>query len=267
MIEIIKYPRTKHIEGSRLQEGDHDLAQTPFEALKGKYLVIEEKMDGANSGISFSDEGELLLQSRGHYLTGGYRERHFALFKTWANTFQTALYEVLGNRYIMYGEWLYAKHTIYYNNLSHYFMEFDIYDKQTQTFLSTEVRHKEFMNRLPFVQPVKVLYEGLLNRKESLTNLITPSYFIKGDHIAEMVEWCNQNGIKGEQVRQETDNSNTMEGLYIKVEQDGKVTERYKWVRFDFFQTAIQSGSHWLDRPIVPNQLAEGVNLFRISDL
>jgi hypothetical protein len=41
-------------------------------------------MDGANCGISFNPDGELLLQSRGHYLTGGGREKHFTLFKQMA---------------------------------------------------------------------------------------------------------------------------------------------------------------------------------------
>ena len=36
--------------------------------------MVEEKIDGANSAVSFDGDGGLLLQSRGHYLTGGYRE-------------------------------------------------------------------------------------------------------------------------------------------------------------------------------------------------
>ncbi len=43
---------------------------------------------------------------------------------------KSQLYELLKDRYIMYGEWLYAKHTVFYDNLTHYFMEFDIYDKK-----------------------------------------------------------------------------------------------------------------------------------------
>ena len=141
MTELIKYPRTPHLEGSRLQKGDEDLSQIPFSKIKGKYLVIEEKIDGANSAISFDDEGNLLLQSRGHYLTGGYRERHFNLLKQWASIHQEKLYQILTNRYIMYGEWLYAKHTVYYDCLPHYFLEFDIYDKEKQVFLSTKKRN------------------------------------------------------------------------------------------------------------------------------
>ena len=40
----------------------------------------------------------------------------------------------------MYGEWLYAKHTVYYDALPHYFLEFDIYDKEQAIFLSTKKR-------------------------------------------------------------------------------------------------------------------------------
>src|SRR5205807_2014548 len=32
----------------------------------------------------------------------------------------------LTDRYILYGEWLYAKHTVFYTDLPHYFLEFDI---------------------------------------------------------------------------------------------------------------------------------------------
>ena len=110
---IIKYPRTPHLQGSRLQSGDEDLSQRPFCDLAGRHVVLEEKIDGANSAVSFTDEGELRLQSRGHFLTGGYRERHYDLLKQWAVVQQAKLYEVLGCRYIMYGEWMYAKHSIY----------------------------------------------------------------------------------------------------------------------------------------------------------
>ena len=60
--------------------------------------MIEEKVDGANSAISFVN-GELLLQSRGHYLTGGYRERHYNLFKQWAMIHKDELYGTLQNAF------------------------------------------------------------------------------------------------------------------------------------------------------------------------
>src|SRR5262245_44508458 len=121
---IHKYPRTQHLEGSRLQPGDEDAASVPFAAVRGRFLVVEEKLDGANAGIRFDAAGRLWLQSRGHFLTGGAREKHFNLFKQWANAHTNALWKVLGERYAVYGEWLYAKHTIFYDRLPHYFLEF-----------------------------------------------------------------------------------------------------------------------------------------------
>src|SRR5262249_47776899 len=115
MMEIRKYPRTRHILDSRLQPGDEDLTAAGFKEIAGRHLVIEEKVDGANAAISFSEDGGLLLQSRGHYLTGGPRERHFARFKSWAHGIKDVLWPVLKTRYIVYGEWTYAKHTNYYD--------------------------------------------------------------------------------------------------------------------------------------------------------
>src|SRR4029077_1169240 len=108
---LIKYPRTHHIEGSRIQPGDEDLDAAPFAAIAGRHLVVEEKMDGANCAFRFTDSGELLLQSRGHYLTGGPREKHFTLLKQWAATHAGRFFERLGSRYLVFGEWLFAKHT------------------------------------------------------------------------------------------------------------------------------------------------------------
>ncbi|MCJ8279067.1 MAG: hypothetical protein MJK14_03770 [Rivularia sp. ALOHA_DT_140] len=51
MEQIYKYPRTHHIRGSRLQPGDEDLNDIPFAQIKERYVVIEEKVDGANAAI------------------------------------------------------------------------------------------------------------------------------------------------------------------------------------------------------------------------
>lgn len=256
--QIFKYPRTKHLEGSRLQKGDEDLSQVPFKDIFGKYIVIEEKVDGANAAISFSDSGELLLQSRGHYLTGGYRERHFNLFKQWASIHQNEFYKVLGNRYVMYGEWLYAKHSVYYDALPHYFMEFDIYDKVENVFLSTKKRH-ELLKDLPVVS-VKVLAEGKFYKENDILKYIGTSNFITENHLDNLTNACESLGIDKDKCLKETDNSRLMEGLYIKVEENGIVSDRLKYVRYSFLQTVVESGTHWLDRPIVPNKLDKDIN-------
>jgi len=68
-------------------------------------------------------------------------------------------------------------------------------------------------------------------------------------------------GIDPERARRETDPSDQAEGLYLKVEEGGAVVERLKWIRASFLTSVVDSGSHWLARPILPNQLAPGVEL------
>lgn len=257
-LPIKKYPRTPHLEGSRLQPGDEDLRQTPFSYIAGRHIVVEEKIDGANSAVSFDRDGTLLLQSRGHYLTGGWRERHYDLFKQWAGVHRDGLYAVLGARYIMYGEWMYAKHTVYYDALPHYFLEFDVLDRETGRFLDTPSR-RALLEPLP-VASVPVLSQGEFRDRESLLALLGSSRYITGAHLEHLREDARRLGLDEERQCRETDASDAMEGLYLKVEEDGRVVERLKYVRASFTQTVDASQSHWLDRPIVPNRLCRPVD-------
>ncbi|MGN1166398.1 MAG: RNA ligase family protein [Lachnospiraceae bacterium] len=252
--EIHKYPRTPHIEGSCLQPGDEDLNQIPFSEIAGKYLVIEEKCDGANSAISFDENGELLLQSRGHYLTGGYRERHYNMMKQWAAVHKDAFYEVLGTRYIMYGEWMYAKHTVYYDALPHYFLEFDILDREKGIFLDTPSRH-EMLKDLPIVS-VPVLGTGIYPSKEEMLKLLGRSNYVTGNQRESLYQTASKMKYDAERACDETELSGKMEGLYIKIEENGRVADRMKFVRAAFLQCVDFSEKHWIDKPIIPNQLA-----------
>lgn len=261
MNTIYKYPRTHHIEGSGIQKGDEDLDIVALREFAGRYLVVEEKMDGANCAVSFDEDGRLQLQSRGHYLTGGEREKQFHLLKTWAHRYTLELRSALADRYVMYGEWLYAKHTVFYTDLPHYFIEFDILDKSSNTFLSTEKR-RNFLRQLPFVVSVKVLHEGPVCTMHTLKSLIGPSHFIQRDQKMLLAELCAERGQDITRALGETEMSGLMEGLYIKIEEEGVVQARYKFVRKGFLQAVFASESHWLDRPIVPNCLAPEHTLF-----
>ena len=255
---IHKYPRTRHLEGSRLQPGDEDLDQVPLESLRGMYCVVEEKLDGANAGMSLDDDGELQLQSRGHILVGGAREKHWDLFKRWAHAHAASLVPKLAGL-TLYGEWLYAKHTIFYDQLPHYFLEFDIRDA-TGAFWST-ARRREHLAGMPVVS-VPILWEGVVTEPRKLPALV-------GDALYKSPRWRERlrevaAHLDPDRVAAETDPETTAEGLYIKVEdrKAGTVIDRLKWIRASFLTAVVDSGSHWLARPIVPNQLADGVELF-----
>jgi hypothetical protein len=261
MIDLVKYPRTPHLEGSRLQPGDEDLQQVPFAALRGSHLVIEEKVDGANAGLRFDSAGQLWLQSRGHFLTGGGRERHFDLFKRWATAHQTALWPVLGARFALYGEWLYAKHTIFYDRLPHYFLEYDVLDTDTGQWLSTAARRR-LLAGLP-IASVAVIHDGPAPRAlADLRALVAPSHYKSSAWRDALAASAAAAHVDTDRAVRETDPEDTMEGLYIKHEDGDALVARYKWIRPSYLQAVVDSGSHWLARPIVPNALGPGADIF-----
>jgi hypothetical protein len=258
---LLKYPRTPHLEGSRLQEGDSAHDQVPLASLAGQHMVIEEKLDGANAGVSFSDDAELRLQSRGHFLVGGSRERHFNRFKQWAQAHEDAFFDVLGTRYIMFGEWMHAKHSMFYDALPHLFLEFDIFDKQQQVFLSTPRRHA-LLATVPVVS-VPVLSAG--PTPELPAQLLA---WVRAS-VGRTAQWKDtlaatalREGLEPDRVRAQTDADHQSEGLYLKMEDDHQVLARYKFVRASFTQAIMDQDEHWHKRPIVPNQLRPGVDIF-----
>jgi hypothetical protein len=263
---IHKYPRTPHLAGSRLQPGDHDLEQVPLEALIGRFVVVEEKLDGANAGIALADDGRLRLQSRGHALTGGARERHFDLFKRWAGAHAATLARVCAGGLTVYGEWLYAKHTVFYDALPHYFLEFDVRDPDGR-FWSTARRaaHLAACGAAAVVRAVPVLWQGVVGDPRALPAMVAQSLYKSPAWRDRLAAEADGAGVAREVAARETDPSELAEGLYLKVEEDGGVVERYKWIRASFLTSVIDSGSHWLARPIVPNQLADGVDLFALD--
>lgn len=260
-LELFRYPRTPHLEGSRLQEGDHGHDHVPYRELRGLRLVVEEKLDGANTGISFSPAGDLLLQSRGHYLVGGGRERQFNFIKAWAQAHAGWLLQRLEDRYVMYGETMSKKHSVFYDALPHHFFEFDVLDRRTGQFLSTAAR-RELLAGGP-VLSVPVLYDGLAPaRLADLKALLRPS-------LAKTARWrdafeatVQREGLDLALAWKQCDKSDLSEGLYLKVEADGQTLGRYKWVRADFVQAILASEKHHSEQPYVPNQLAPGVDLY-----
>lgn len=262
-LPLLRYPRTLHLEGSRLH-GDDDQQTVKLAALAGQHVVIEEKLDGANCAISFSESGEMLLQSRGHYLVGGGRERQFAPFHPWARAHEPALLERLEDRYVVFGEWTYAKHSVYYDRLPHYFHEFDVWDRRAQHFLSTP-RRRSLLAGLPLLS-VPVLYEGPMpSRLKALTAWVRPSLAKSAQWVESLKVDAEKRGLDWPLTWKQTDPSSSAEGLYLKLENESEVVGRYKWVRADFTQTILDSGSHHAERPILPNRLAEGVDLYSPS--
>ena len=136
--EFVRYPRTPHLFGSKGTDDDKHLGPEESKAfIADPSLIVEEKLDGTNVGIHFSQSGRMVLQCRGHEITEGMHPQ-YDLFKQWTAVKRPVLEAMLAGQFILYGEWLYAKHSVHYCRLSHYFFEFDIYDKDSEQFLNLE---------------------------------------------------------------------------------------------------------------------------------
>lgn len=266
--QIIKYPRTPHIEGSKLQPGDSGHDQITIAKLREQYpgaaFISEEKLDGANTGLFFDRNLDMTLQSRGHALRGGAREAQFNLYKQWACQFEAELLERLEDRYRTYHEWTFAKHTQFYDRLPHYLHEFDIWDMKEQIWLSTPRRHA-LLEGLPVVS-VPVISTDWPKDGKHLASMVGPSLYRSKEWRENLAVAADRAGVDPERALMEAGadkpDADLAEGIYIKIEDADQVLARFKYVRKGFLQTILDSGTHWHDRPIVQNQLRCDVELF-----
>lgn len=200
----------------------------------------------SNTAISFDDDTNLLLQSRGHYLRGGPRERQFDLFKQWANQNLDDLFDMLSNRFILFGEWCYAKHHIFYDNLPAYFLGFDVYDKSKNRFVSTKRYHNIVDPEI--VHSVPTLHESWFSKFNNFGQFIQPTSLKTKEWRTKLVE------IAGEKELDHTDPSDLMEGIYVRIEDEDWTVGRMKLPREEFMKVRTDD-SHWMTRPIIPNLL------------
>lgn len=110
-----KYPRTYHMPWSEEVHSD-DKTYDNMEYFLNKSLGISIKMDGSNVGLSFETLSSRSGTSPDHPSFDLLKQKYF-----------TIKHDIPKNM-IIYGEWLYAVHSIEYDNLDDYFVSFAILD-------------------------------------------------------------------------------------------------------------------------------------------
>lgn len=175
---LLKFPRTRHLLDLGGATRD-DLVLTSEDLSRHFQLqvIVEEKIDGANLGISVSDTGELQAQNRSHYVCGN-EQAQFSMLPTWLAERRDALLRVLvleedkgvPERFILYGEWMLAVHSIEYTHMPDWFIAFDMYDRLLLRFLTRE----ELDARLygSGIAQVPMLYQGVLEGEKMLKGFL-----------------------------------------------------------------------------------------------
>lgn len=242
MIVLPEYPRTLHLGDSGGGQSKH---HCPFAEVAGLHLAVEEKVDGSHCGLAFDEGAELRIFSRNTVLESPPVQRDFRPLARVAREQVEGLWEALSDRYVLYGEWALATHSIFYDALPAFFLEDDVFDRKAGRFLST-CRRQALASELPvgFDRSVAVLHEGAVAEQDELRAMVGPSHY-KSESWRER---CPSVG--------DVEDSDEMEGLYIKVESEEYVERRLKWVRAGFLRHIASSDAHWRERVEMRNVLA-----------
>jgi hypothetical protein len=142
VFDFFRFPHTPHILwlGSTPLRGDKILTASEIDLLLATQVIVEEKVDGANIGLSLDEGGNIRVQSRGDYL----REPYVGQFKhlpDWLGSHQ-GIGDTLTPNLVVFGEWCAALHSLQYSRLPDYFLLFDMYDKRAARFWSCEQRNE-----------------------------------------------------------------------------------------------------------------------------
>ena len=258
---LYRYPRTRHVEGSTILHDDDDHEVLAWELLRGHELVVEEKIDGANVAVSFTEDGCLVLQSRNRILDPksmepGGRDAVYRGLAFWAAQHEDLLWPRLGSRYVLFGEWMRVKQAVFYDALPTAFVEFDVLDKESGAFLSTQ-RRRALLRGLPIVS-APVLAQGCFEKLSELLLFLGPSRFKTPDWRQGL-----RNAVITAEVTDpdrlvyEADASDDMEGLYLKREEHGIVIQRAKLVRPLRRADGVAASRHAITR--IKNRIHEDI--------
>lgn len=225
--DFFRFPQTPHVAwlGPGTPRDDKVLAASEATALLAGEVVVEEKLDGANLGISLADDGALRFQNRGQYLHPPFAGQ-FQRLGGWITAHEEALRHGLSPGLILFGEWCAARHSLGYDRLPDWLIVFDVYDRSEHRFFST-ARRDALAQRLGLAV-VRTVSRG----RATLADLTKR--------------------LSAEQSRYRT---GPIEGFVIRKETSDWLLARGKLVHPEFVQGIDE---HWRRRRIEWNRLAHG---------
>ena len=194
----------------------------------GVVVLAEEKIDGANLGLSLTNSFEIRVQNRSHYVNS---ESHgqFRSLDAWLDEHHRPLCQILEPEVeILFGEWMYAVHSLEYDQLPAYFIAFDIYNKREAKFCSARVRDQRLEgSEIPVV------------------HAIARRQFESRDDLLDIINSCSKYMSNGK-----------VEGSYLRIDDEHWNVKRGKIVRSDFQQGIADNGKHWSSGVLRRNRLS-----------
>jgi len=159
-----KYPRTYHLPYSPgATKDDKKLQSGWFDNFAGREIIITEKMDGANTSFSTQD-----VYARSH----GAPTRDPWSRNLWdpSDGLYWRIKPLIGEDELIFGENLYAEHSIHYNRLPAYWFMFAQYDKQSNCWASWD--DVKYWAQILDVPTVPELWRGIIHSESELEQLV-----------------------------------------------------------------------------------------------
>ena len=224
--QFFKFPRTCHLLnlGSATRDdlvlGDTDIKLYLTPPLDMQ-LTVEEKIDGANLGVRIINNA-IHIQNRSHYVNSSSHTQFKSLDK-WISKHSIELHSLLKSNFILFGEWMAAKHSIHYKSLPDVFIAFDLYDINKGQFLSRHLFYSKLnQTSIPVINKLTVDFKSVQDIEASVQQ---PSMYYDGK----------------------------IEGIYLRLDKGDYLFSRSKVVRSDF----ITGNDHWTKGIIEYNTFIE----------
>lgn len=208
MQDYHKYPRTKHFSWSLGSTSD-DKFHKNCDSFIGKTVVVTEKYDGENSNLYPDRIHARSIDSKDH------------LSRHWVKGLWGNIRNEIPTGWRICGENLYAKHSIYYDDLESYFLVFSIWDENNYCLSWDDtISICESLN----LSTVREIHRGIFDET----------------YLRDLANNLDFNKVEGYVVR----NINSFHYNDFS-ENVGKIVRKGH----------IQSDSHWMFQEIVPNKL------------
>lgn len=225
MTDFFRFPHTPHLAWLTTSEPRQDkvLSSREVKELLAGEVVLEEKLDGANLGLSLAPDGSLRAQNRGQYMHEPHRGQ-FSRLPSWLAKHSEAITSNLTPTLILFGEWCAARHSLDYSNLPDWFLLFDVYDREVNKFWSS-------VRRNALAEKIGLFTVPELERSHQTLPLLKMRLQYDCSHFR----------------------TGPLEGIIIRQDSKDWCKSRAKLVREDFTQTIDE---HWRRRQIEWNKIS-----------
>lgn len=189
---LVKYPSTPHLPFSEQINGD-DVVSSDLNKFVGKEVIITEKMDGENTTLYPHHLHARSLDSRHHSS------------RDWIKSFWGNLNWKIPNDVRICGENLYAKHSIFYEDLESYFYGFSAWrgevclswDDTLNLFSELEIIAVPVLYRGHFsLSEVKKVIAGLdLEKQEGIVMRVTDEFQLQ-NFSSSLAKWVRKGHVQ-----------------------------------------------------------------------